>query len=52
VERVEILPFHQMGRYKWERLGLDYALDATDPPSQSDVAKAVAIFREAGLHAD
>ncbi len=21
VERVEILPFHQMGRYKWERLG-------------------------------
>jgi len=39
VERVEILPFHQMGRYKWERLGLDYALDATDPPSQSDVAK-------------
>jgi len=52
VERVEILPFHQMGRYKWERLGLDYALDATDPPSQSDVAKAVAIFREAGLNAD
>ena len=24
VERVEILPFHQMGKYKWERLGLDY----------------------------
>ena len=23
VERVEVLPFHQMGRYKWERLGLD-----------------------------
>src|SRR6476620_3976901 len=52
IERVEILPFHQMGRYKWERLGLDYVLDATNPPSQSDVAKAVAIFREAGLHAD
>ena len=27
VERVEVLPFHQMGRYKWERLGLDYTLD-------------------------
>ena len=24
VERVEVLPFHQMGRFKWERLGLDY----------------------------
>ena len=23
VERVEVLPFHQMGRYKWERLGLE-----------------------------
>ena len=26
VERVEVLPFHQMGRFKWERLGLDYTL--------------------------
>ena len=26
VERVEVLPFHQMGRYKWERLGLEYTL--------------------------
>ena len=51
VERVEILPFHQMGRYKWERLNLDYKLDATDPPTREGVAKAVAIFREAGLDA-
>jgi len=26
VERVEVLPFHQMGRYKWERLGREYEL--------------------------
>jgi pyruvate formate lyase activating enzyme len=24
VERVDVLPFHQMGRYKWEKLGLKY----------------------------
>ena len=30
VERVEVLPFHQMGRYKWERLGLDYTLKDTN----------------------
>jgi pyruvate formate lyase activating enzyme len=52
VERAEILPFHQMGKYKWERLGLDYHLETTDPPSREAVAKAVSIFREAGLVAD
>jgi pyruvate formate lyase activating enzyme len=52
VERAEILPFHQMGRYKWERLGLDYKLAATGPPSNELVAEAVAIFRNAGLVAD
>jgi pyruvate formate lyase activating enzyme len=52
VERAEILPFHQMGKYKWERLGLDYHLGATEPPSLEGVAKAVSIFREAGLAAD
>lgn len=51
VERVEILPFHQMGRYKWKRLGIDYELAATEPPSDESVDAAVRIFREAGLRA-
>jgi pyruvate formate lyase activating enzyme len=52
VERVEILPFHQLGEYKWHRLGLTYELEATKPPTAEEVAKAVAIFRAAGLQAD
>jgi pyruvate formate lyase activating enzyme len=52
VERAEILPFHQLGKYKWERLGLEYSLTATEPPTQEGVATAVTIFREAGLNAD
>jgi pyruvate formate lyase activating enzyme len=52
VERAEILPFHQMGRYKWERLKLDYKLEETDPPTNEGVAKAVEIFRSAGLEAN
>ena len=51
VERAEILPFHQMGKYKWERLGIEYELAQTDPPTLEGVATAVAIFREAGLDA-
>ncbi|HEY5724176.1 MAG TPA: pyruvate formate-lyase-activating protein [Allosphingosinicella sp.] len=52
VERVEVLPFHQMGKYKWERLGLDYRLASTSPPSAASVAQAIGIFRNAGLEAD
>jgi len=51
VERVEILPFHQMGRYKWERLKLDYKLDQTDPPTGEGIAEAIGIFRKVGLDA-
>ena len=52
VERAEILPFHQMGRYKWEKLGLRYTLAGTEPPSADAVARAVDIFRQAHLRAE
>ena len=51
VERVEVLPFHQMGRFKWERLGLAYSLRDTPPPTQDAVEAACAVFRAAGLKA-
>jgi pyruvate formate lyase activating enzyme len=51
VERVDVLPFHQMGRYKWERLGLDYQLGEVDPPSNDSVARACLAFRAEGLKA-
>jgi pyruvate formate lyase activating enzyme len=51
VERVEVLPFHQMGAYKWTRLDLDYTLQATQPPSAEAVEAAVSVFRAAGLNA-
>ena len=51
VERVDVLPFHQMGQYKWKRLGLDYKLEATEPPTTEVVERTCAIFREAGLKA-
>jgi pyruvate formate lyase activating enzyme len=51
VERAEVLPFHQMGRYKWQALGLNYALSETQPPTGESIAQAVGIFRQAGLNA-
>lgn len=52
VERVEVLPFHQMGRFKWEKLGLDYTLKETDPPTAEAAERACEVFRKAGLNAD
>jgi pyruvate formate lyase activating enzyme len=51
VERVDVLPFHQMGRYKWERLKMRYALDHVEPPSAENVQRAIGIFRAEGLQA-
>jgi pyruvate formate lyase activating enzyme len=51
VERVEILPFHQLGEYKWQRLKLDYQLADTHPPSGELIAQAIGIFQDAGLNA-
>jgi pyruvate formate lyase activating enzyme len=49
VERVDVLPFHQMGRYKWKNLGLDYTLENVEPPTTGLVEQVCAIFRATGL---
>lgn len=49
VERVDILPFHQMGRFKWDDLNLAYPLDGTPEPDADAVEQARAIFRQAGF---
>jgi pyruvate formate lyase activating enzyme len=49
VERVDVLPFHQLGRHKWQKLGIDYKLNDTEPPSRELVDRVCAQFRAAGL---
>lgn len=51
VERVDVLPFHQMGRYKWEKLKLDYTLSDVRPPSRELVERVCEQFRAVGLTA-
>ncbi|CAB0535088.1 pyruvate formate lyase-activating protein [Corynebacterium diphtheriae] len=49
VERVEVLPFHNMGADKWHELGLDYELEDTKPPTPESVDFAKETFRSRGL---
>jgi len=51
VERVDVLPFHQLGQFKWEKLGKDYQLQETKPPPREIRNAAIATFRAAGLNA-
>jgi pyruvate formate lyase activating enzyme len=51
VERVDVLPFHQMGRFKWKELGLDYSLNDVQPPSSAAVERVCGQFRTVGLKA-
>ncbi|MBD8058619.1 pyruvate formate lyase-activating protein [Cellulomonas sp. JH27-2] len=49
VARVEVLPFHQMGRDKWAELGLTYELEDTQPPTPELVERVRGQFRSRGL---
>lgn len=40
VDKVEILPYHDMGKFKWKNLGLDYALDGVPSATSEDVINA------------
>ena len=40
VERVEVLPYHTLGKFKWENLGIPYPLEGVNPPTQERVDNA------------
>jgi len=45
IERIEVLPYHAMGVYKWEKLGIHYTLGGVDSPTQERVRNAERILR-------
>lgn len=49
VSRVEVLPFHQMGRSKWQTIGASYPLEHTEPPGCTLLDRVLAQFRARGL---
>ena len=45
VKRVDVLPYHTLGVFKWKALGIPYRLEGIDPPSEERIKNARRILR-------
>lgn len=48
VSRVEVLPYHTLGLFKWEKLGIPYSLPEVRPPTDDEVRRAEEILSVGG----
>lgn len=49
IKQIELLPFHKMGEYKWEALGLCSPLTETSEPTQEEISLARELFQSRGF---
>ncbi|MBU5438116.1 pyruvate formate lyase-activating protein [Tissierella sp. MSJ-40] len=52
IEKIQILPFHKLGEYKWEKLGYKYELQNITPPSKEDINLIKEIFHQYNLQTE
>lgn len=50
IKRIEILPFHKMGEYKWKELGIKYELEDTQVPEKESIELIKNILRKHQLN--
>jgi len=51
VEKVELLPYHELGKHKWEAMGETYQLKQTAPPSTATMEEIKQVFLGMGINA-
>lgn len=49
VEKFELLPFHKMGEFKWQELGMKYELFDTPAPTTLEISDATKIFTDKNI---
>ncbi len=48
VQRVEVLPFHNLARWKWQELGIPYRLADAEPPAKDRILNARRLLKASG----
>lgn len=48
IEKIELLPYHELGKHKWTVLGEEYKLDGVKPPSTEVMDNVKAILESYG----
>ena len=51
VEKVELLPYHQLGEHKWQAFGETSPLANVSPPSKETMLSIQQVFTERGIAA-
>lgn len=44
VQKVELMPYHELGKFKWENLGFDYQLDGVPAATNEDIERVKRIL--------
>lgn len=44
IEKIEVLPYHTLGMFKWENLGIEYKLNGINSPTHEEVENAIRIL--------
>jgi pyruvate formate lyase activating enzyme len=44
IERIDVLPYHTLGIFKYEKLGIPYPLDGVEPPTKERIENAKTIL--------
>ncbi len=52
LEKVELLPYHNLGEYKWRELGIYYELQGIEPPTEREMQEIEGIFKVYGIKTD
>ncbi|NMA87361.1 MAG: pyruvate formate lyase-activating protein [Tissierellia bacterium] len=50
IEKIQVLPFHKLGEYKWEELGYNYELENTPVPEGEIVQEVKNVFEKYGFN--